>query len=520
MKIVTAQQMQSADAHAIDVLKIPSLSLMENAATQVARILLEHYLEPGNAAIVCGKGNNGGDGMAVARLLRQHGWSTTILLLEPYTGLKPDPLENWNRALHTGVRCLDNVVIADLPALLKEADIVVDALFGTGLSKPLEGIYAEAVEVINNSEKEIWSIDVPSGLSSDSSEIIGRAVHATGTIALAALKYCHVLPPASELCGAIYIVDISIPTASTTTVVRGADVAQLLPYRASNSHKGIYGHVVSYAGSKGKSGAAYMCGKSALRAGAGLSTVVSPAGVQPTVASYGPEIMTIAAQGHLDFFSAEELSQALEFTKGKSVVALGPGIGTSEQTWAFVKDFVDKIDVPMVIDADGLNLIAMDRSVLLKRKPGSTVLTPHPGEMARLLNTDTKKVQSDRLAAASQLAKETGSVVVLKGYRTIIADAEEHLWINPTGGPALASGGTGDILTGAICAFIAQNVPVLQAAIAGVYIHGFTANLFEKEFPQQALNAMDILSLWNKAVHIIRTDKNFESDYLNLHFSF
>ena len=393
-------------------------------------------------------------------------------------------------------------------------------LFGTGLSKPLEGIYAEAVEAINNSEKEIWSIDVPSGLSSDSSEIIGRAVHATGTIALAALKYCHVLPPASELCGAIYIVDIGIPTASTTTVVRGADVAQLLPYRTSNSHKGIYGHVISYAGSKGKSGAAYMCAKSALRAGAGLSTAVSPAGVQPTVASYGPEIMTMAAQGHLDFFSAEELPQAIEFSKGKSVVALGPGIGTAEQTWAFVKDFVDKIDVPMVIDADGLNLIAMDRSILLKRKPGSTVLTPHPGEMARLLNTDTKKIQSDRLAAASQLASETRSVVVLKGYRTIIADGEGHLWINPTGGPALASGGTGDILTGAISAFIAQNVPVLQAAIAGVYIHGFTANLFEKEFPQQALNAMDILSLWNKAVHIIRTDKNFESDYLNLHFSF
>jgi NAD(P)H-hydrate epimerase len=520
MKVVTAEQMQSADSHAIEVLKTPSLALMENAATQVTRILVERYPEPRNAIIVCGKGNNGGDGMAVARLLRQHGWSTTILLVEAYTGLKADPLDNWNRAINGGVRCLDNVATADLPSLLKEGDIVIDALFGTGLSKPLQGIYGEAVEAINSSGKEIWSIDVPSGLSSDSGEIIGRAVHATGTVALAALKYCHVLPPASELCGTIHVVDIGIPTASTISVVRGADVEQLLPYRKPDSHKGIYGHVISFAGSKGKSGAAYMCGKSALRAGAGLSTVVSPSAVQPIVASYGPEIMTMSSQGQLDFFSGEALDEALVLSKDKSVVALGPGIGTSEQTWAFVKDLVGQIEIPMVIDADGLNLIAMDRSVLLKRKPGSTVLTPHPGEMAKLLNLDTKKIQSDRLAAASKLATETRSVVVLKGYRTVIADTEGHMWINPTGGAALASGGTGDILTGAISAFIAQNVPVLQAAIAAVYIHGFTANLFEKEFPQQALNAMDILSLWNKAVNIVRSDKNFESEYLNLHFSF
>jgi NAD(P)H-hydrate epimerase len=277
---------------------------------------------------------------------------------------------------------------------------------------------------------------------------------------------------------------------------------------------------VAYAGSLGKSGAAYMCGKSALRAGAGLSTVVSPASVQPIVAGYGPEIMTMVADGSLDFFSPNSLSQALDFAKDKSVIALGPGIGTHEQTWIFVKEFVERIEIPMVIDADGLNLIALDRSVLTKRKPGSTVLTPHPGEMARLLNTDAKKVQTYRMDAASHLATETRSIVVLKGYRTIIADTEGHMWINPTGGPALASAGTGDILTGVISSFIAQNIPVLQAAIAGVYVHGFTANLFEKEYPQQALNALDILSLWNKAVHIIRTDKNFESDYLNFRFAF
>ena len=263
-----------------------------------------------------------------------------------------------------------------------------------------------------------------------------------------------------------------------------------------------------------------MCAKSALRAGAGLVTAFSPVAVQHVIACLGPEIMTHASGGNSEFFSADASSAAIDFAKDKSVVALGPGIGTSEQTWEFVREFVEKCDVPMVIDADGLNLVALDRGILLKRKPGSTVLTPHPGEMARLLYVDNKKVQNDRIESALKLASATGSIVVLKGYRTIIADAEGHIWINPTGGQSLASGGTGDILTGVIIGLIAQKVPLLQAAIAGVYIHGFTANLFEHEYPQQALNAMDIPVLWNKAVHLIRTQKNFEGEYLNFYFTF
>jgi ADP-dependent NAD(P)H-hydrate dehydratase / NAD(P)H-hydrate epimerase len=520
MKVLTAPQMQAADKHAIEVLKIPSLVLMENAATQVSRILQERYPEPRTTVVVCGKGNNGGDGIAVARLLRLSGWTTTIVLFESQTALKNDPAENWTRAVHAGVRCLDEVAIADLPALLQEADLIIDALFGTGLTKPLEGNYAQAVEAINTSGKDIWSIDVPSGLSSESGELIGPAIHATGTVALAALKYCHILPPASELCGLIYAVDIGIPTASTVSITRGSDVLQLLPFRKPDSHKGTYGHVMVVAGSTGKSGAAFMSAKSALRAGAGLVTVYSPRNVQNVIAALGPEIMTQSSNGNPDFFSVDAFNSAMDFAKDKSVVALGPGIGTNEQTWEFVRDFVEKCDVPMVIDADGLNLVALDRGILLKRKAGSTILTPHPGEMARLLYVDNKKVQSDRIEAALKLARETGSIVVLKGYRTIIADPEENIWINPTGGQPLATGGTGDILTGVIAGFIAQKIPLLQAAIAGVYIHGFTANLFEHDYPQQALNAMDIPAMWNHAVNLIRTQKNFESEYLNFYFTF
>lgn len=520
MKVLNAEQMRASDQHAIEVLKIPSISLMENAATQVTRVMLQRYPQPGSCIAVCGKGNNGGDGLAVARLLRQHGWNSMAVLLDPAASLARDPAENWNRAIHAGVRCLENLTIENLTGYLNESEIVVDALFGTGLKKPLEGKYGDAVEAMNSSGKEIIAIDVPSGLSSDSGDIPGRAVHGTATVSLAALKFCHVLPPAAELCGEIYVVDIGIPTGSGTTVIRAKDVAQLLPYRKPDSHKGAYGHAVIVAGSTGKSGAAYLSTKGALQCGAGLATAVACANVQHAIASMNPEIMTFVAPGPADYFSPEASSKVLEFLKGKSAVALGPGIGTESSTLEFVRTLIPQIESALVIDADGLNLLAQDKSLLSKRKPWSTVLTPHPGEMARLMNTKTETVQKDRIKVAKTLAAETKSVVVLKGYRTVIADPEGETWLNITGGQALASAGTGDILTGVLIGYIAQKLPPLQAALAGVFAHGLTGNLFENEFPQQALNALDILKYWNKAIRLIQTEQDLEGEYLKLHFAF
>jgi NAD(P)H-hydrate epimerase len=520
MRVLTAEQMQAADAHAIDVLKIPSIVLMENAAIRFSRILLENHSKPRIASIVCGKGNNGGDGMAVARLLKQHGWTPTVILLDSAADLKKDPAENWKRAVQSGVRCLEKVPISDLSALLAESDLVVDALFGTGLTRALEGMYAAVVDAINSSGKEVWSIDVPSGLNSDTGEIIGKAVHAKTTVALAALKYCHIFSPACELCGRIYVVDIGIPTSSKTNLIQSAEVAQLYPQRKADSHKGTFGHVVVVGGSRGKSGAPYMSGKAALRSGAGLVTVFSPSSVQTAIAALGPEVMTQAASGNPDFFDGNASADAMSLLSEKSVAAIGPGIGTEDSTGEFLRRVLEQADMPIVIDADALNLLASHREMLSQRKARMTVLTPHPGEMARLLKTDIKTIQKDRRNASSRLAEETKSIVVLKGYRTLIADPDGSIRINPTGGQALSSAGTGDILTGAIAGLIAQGLTPLHAAIAGVYTHGFTGNLFEYNYPQQALNAMDILDLWNKAVHLIRSDKSVESEYLQLHFAF
>ncbi len=460
MKILNTEQMREADTRAIEDLKIPSLVLMENAATQVAAVLVKRDVLPCTLGIVCGKGNNGGDGLALARILNIHGWKPKVFLLGPANALKPDPAENWNRAIRAGVRCFENVTPESLSQRLKDCDIVVDALFGTGLFQPLDGVNAAAVEAINQCGKQIISVDIPSGLFSDSGEVLGATVRANVTVALAALKHCHVFSPACEFCGDTYVVDIGIPVEdrSTINIVRSSDVAARLPGRTADSNKGTYGHAVVLAGSSGKSGAAYLVAKAALRAGAGLVTAVAPGRVQPAIAALGPEIMTHAVTGNPDFFSAEAEVDVLGFAGDKSVVAMGPGIGTEETTFSLLREIIPSLKTPLVIDADGLNLVARDISILKQRKPNTTLLTPHPGEMARLIGTDIPAVQKDRIAAARKLSEETGCIVILKGFRTIIASPTGQVWVNPTGGPSLATAGTGDILTGVCAGFAAQKI--------------------------------------------------------------
>lgn len=518
MQILNAAEMRAADAHAIHDLKTPSIELMENAARKVTQVLLRQFESPLSTAVVCGKGNNGGDGLAVARLLKQEGWQPVVLLLARSADLKDDPATNWQRAVAANVECIENIQPHDLPTHLQKRELVVDAIFGTGLSKPLEGFYAEAVQAINRAGKKVVAIDVPSGLTSDTGAILGPAIRADMTVALASLKYCHVLSPASRFCGEIHVADIGIPCNSAVSLLRSADVRRVLPHRPPDTHKGTYGHAMIVAGSAGKSGAAYLAGKAALRCGAGLSTVVCPAGIQQIVASLGPEIMTEKTPGHSEYISEEAAGKVLLLSLGKDAVAIGPGIGTENSTLLFFQNVVPQMKAPVVLDADALNLLAQDKSILKIRKPFSTILTPHPGEMSRLMQTDTVSIQKDRIGAARALAEETQSVVVLKGYRTVIAVPKERVRINPTGTASLASAGTGDILTGCITGFLAQKLAPVEAAMAGVYLHGLVANLFEARYSQQALNATDILRYWTRAYAMARSGRDIEGDYLKFHF--
>jgi len=411
--VLTADQMRAADAYAIETLRIPSLTLMENAANRVVEIVFQKYSSPRETLIVCGKGNNGGDGMATARLLKNAGWNPKLLLIGKASELKADPAENWKRALDAGVVCVEERDGAQLIASLTVRDLVIDALFGTGITKPLEGVYSIAVQRMNQSGKEILAIDVPSGLVSESGVLIGPSIKASVTVALAALKFCHVLAPACKMCGKVFVVDIGIPTNATTKIVRSEDVRRLLPFRPADSNKGTYGHAVVIGGSKGKSGAPYLSGKSALRSGAGLVTVACPSEIQSTVAAYGPEIMTM---------ESDDEKEMVSFLEAKNAGAIGPGIGTGRKTAEFFHEIVLKVFGALVIDADGLNHLARDKSILQQREKSSTILTPHPGEMARLMNREISDIQKDRIAAARSLSEETGAIVVLKGFRTVIAN--------------------------------------------------------------------------------------------------
>ena len=318
MYVLTAEEMRAADAHAIHNAGILSLTLMENAASAVAGIILRRNPEARRVLVVCGKGNNGGDGLAVARLLKNAGWNPTILLIGQSGELKSDPSENWARAISSNVLCVEDPDGSRLEDLLGDCDLVIDALFGTGLTKPLEGVYSSTIQKINHTGKEVVSIDVPSGLSSDTGSLIGPAIKARSTVSLAALKYCHLLAPASKMCGEIFVADIGISAKSTTSVVRSQDIRRILPHRPLDSHKGTYGHAVIVGGSMGKTGAAYLSGKSALRCGSGLVTIACPSVVQPIIAGYGPEIMTVPV---------DDPSDLNLFLADKTAVAIGPGMG-------------------------------------------------------------------------------------------------------------------------------------------------------------------------------------------------
>src|SRR5262249_5023250 len=318
--------------------------------------------------------------------------------------------------------------------------------------------------------------------------------------------------------GDTYVANIGIPVSGTIQLLRHSEITDSLPQRLADSHKGTYGHALVIAGSSGKSGAAYLSAKAALRCGAGLVTVAAHSHAQSIIASYGPEIMTEAVSGNPDFFNDDAWLDLMELMEEKSAIAVGPGIGTEKETLSLFQKIVTETEAPLVIDADGLNLLAMDPSILSARSQKTTILTPHPGEMGRLLGSDTATVQKDRIGAATRLSRQPGAFVALKGFRTILAAPSGNTRINPTGSQSLASAGTGDVLTGLITGFLCQKMHPEAALAASVYSHGFAGNLFEHRFPQQALNSADILKDWNDTILQIRTNRDLESEYLKFHF--
>lgn len=504
MKILTSAQMRAIDRAAIEGLGIPGVVLMENAGLRIARAIRDRFPDLGceRVVIVAGKGNNGGDGFVVARHLANSGARPEVVLLAGRDEVRGDAAINLAVALHMG---LPVVEVRDAAAWKKArvgvlgATVVVDALFGTGLDKPLAGLFAAAVEDINRSKAFKVAVDIPSGLSSDTFETIGPSVAADLTVALAAPKVAHIFPPAADRVGELVVAPIGLPPGSLDDpalkleLVEEASLAPFFARRKRDTHKGAYGHVLVFAGSLGKSGAATLAGRAALRMGAGLVTVATAAGVLPSVAKGMAELMTEPlAETPERTIAAGAAARAAALLKGKNAVLVGPGLSTHPSTGEFVRGLLPKIKVPCVIDADGLNIVAAGAGVL-DAMAGPVVLTPHPGEFARLTGRTNEEVLRHRLELAPEFAARHKVTVVLKGHRTLVAGPDGRVFANPTGNPGMATGGTGDVLGGMIAAAIGQKADLPGAVLAAVYAHGLAGDVAADRLGERSLVAGDII---------------------------
>ncbi len=510
MKILTAAQMRRVDRRAERDLGVSSETLMDNAGRAVARALLE--VQPGldrlDPLILCGKGNNGGDGITAARHLKERGVAARVVLLARLSEIGGPAVAHLKRALAAGIsveEVPDEAAWTRARPGLARHRLIVDAVLGTGLNGPARGLAAHVIEAINGAEAVVVALDVPSGLSGDSAGIPGPSVRAHHTIALAFPKLPHVLPPAADLVGLLRVVDIGIPAeaveaeAVDLNLIDEQEAASFLPPREPDSHKGDYGRLLVVGGSRGKSGAAAMVGLAALRSGAGLVTAASAASAQPILAAQVVEMMTEplpeTRAGALARSAAEPLRALLE---SNEVLAMGPGLTSGTETAALVREVVATTTLPIVLDADGLNAFA-GAAEELKGDARVLILTPHPGEMARLLGpgpdgpATAARVQQDRVGVARAFAIEHACYLVLKGHRSVVAEPGGQVWINPTGNPGMATAGSGDVLTGVLAGLLSQGVPPLEACLLGVYAHGLAGDLAASERGEIAMIARDLI---------------------------
>lgn len=484
---------------------VPSLTLMENAGAAVAEFALDHWPHAERIAVICGKGNNGGDGLVAARKLVERGKRVRVQLVAHASEIHGDAAQMLPKA---PAPLRQVVTRAELVPPLRECDLIIDAIVGTGFRPPVQGLYRDVIEAINAAAAPVLAVDIPSGADADDhAPQHGNAIcRADGIVTFTAPRPAHIFGQLTR--GPIRVVAIGSPDGAIESelnldLITPHDIASLLEPRALDSNKGLYGHVLIIGGSLGKTGAAGMAGLSALRAGAGLATIATPRSALPLVAAVAPELMTEAlAETEAGSISADaSLATAMS---GKTVVALGPGISRNESTVEFVRKFVRDCTLPLVIDADGLNAFE-NRAQNLMGTSRPLVLTPHPGEMARLTGVSTREIQADRIAIAREFARKHGCMLVLKGYRTLIASPNGDVWVNPTGNPGMATGGTGDILTGMVAGMVAQHVDDVPRAVAtAVYLHGLAGDLARDELGEQSLLASDLLTYLPDAFHRAR----------------
>ena len=505
--------MAALDRRAAEEFGVPTVTLMEAAGRQVAEAAarMTEGASP-RVVIVAGKGNNGGDGLVAARALMAAGWRVTVLLLARDADVTGDAGVNLHIARRAGVEIsnLDSTAVPGLRGTLANADLVIDAIFGTGFHGPIVGLAAKAIDAINASGRPVLAVDIPSGVNGDTGAVEGPAVRATTTVTLGLPKTGLALHPGADFAGRVWVADVGHPkrlidsAGIRTTLVTQAMVDGAVPLRRPDTHKGTYGRVLVVAGAIGYSGAAVLSTLGALRAGAGLVTVGVPFAIYPIVASAVIEGMPVPLADEEGALAAAAAEQIRDLAAAADVVACGPGLSRLPGPHAVVRRLLAECTRPLVLDADALTCLAGSTADLLNAK-APVVLTPHPGEMARLIDTSPADVQRHRLQVTRVAAERFRAVVVLKGARTVVADPAGDAFVIPTGNPAMATGGMGDVLTGAIAALIGQGLPPIAAAWAGAYLHGLAGDLAALARGPAGILAREVADHLPRALRAVRS---------------
>jgi NAD(P)H-hydrate epimerase len=504
MYLVTANEMQEMDRRTIKDFGMPGMVLMENAGRGATRFFLEQFKDIANrqVGVIAGRGNNGGDGYVMARYLKQKGVCVKVYLLATAGRIQGDAAANLQFLKSLDIPLIelpDEASFSKHQSEMARLDVWIDAILGTGLKSDVKGFFKTAIEFINGLAKPVFAVDVPSGLNSDTGQVCGTCIQAKATATFAFAKTGHLIHPGAQYTGALNVVDIGIPLPIVEAVrprqrlLTGDLIQSCLPLRLPDAHKGTTGHLLVVAGSPGKTGAAAMTTMAALRSGAGLVTLGCAQSLNAVLESQILEAMTAPLpeiQAGVLGESAFEIIRSL--MEGKKCVALGPGLGQTEETRRLVNKIVGACPIPLVIDADGLNNLA-GKTDLLTGARAPVILTPHPGEMARLADTTAGAVQQDRVKSARDFATAFNVHVVLKGARTVIAHPDGQVFINPTGNAGMASGGMGDVLTGIIAGLVTQGIAPPEACRVGVYLHGAAADSLTQHMGPYGYLAGDVI---------------------------
>lgn len=504
-KVCTAREMRMYDNEALNIAGIPTIVLMENAAIMCVNAFYSTFPDCENlrVAVFVGKGNNGGDGFAIARHLHNKGIETVVYLTSgrEFTG---DALINYSIISRMGIKICDASEISEFE--LQYYDVIFDAILGTGISGEVYPEIAEVIDEINSCGKYVFSVDIPSGVNSDNGRICGACVKADETVTFAAYKRGMFLFPGADMCGKITVADISIPgfllSEHNCNVTDAEFVRNLIGIRKRNTHKGNYGKVLIVGGSKGMTGAAYLSAQAALKAGAGLITLGICGSLNSAMEAKLTEVMTLPLSDNNGKIASNAADKIIEFSKNCDCILFGPGLGRGGEVKELLSVLLRNSHIPVVIDADGINALSEDKTIL-EQCSCSIILTPHTAEMSRLTGYDIEYIESNRFEVSAELSQELGATIILKGCHTIVTGSNDKQYINITGNPGMATGGSGDVLAGIVSAFLARGLAEEEASAAAVYIHGLAGDIASRYIGMESLTPTDIIEAISSAFNSI-----------------